>query len=85
MSNAENTSNKTSKADEPASNAAIVVNIGKKQKRKNIRKLRKGRGPLMNKVEDIVDGLRSENLIDEGIRPVVLVVREKKRNRDRWW
>ena len=63
----------------------LVVDIGKKQKRKRIRQLRKGRGRLFDRINDVVDDLREEGAIDENATPVVIVVREKaRRNSFKW-
>ncbi len=65
-------------ATSAASDAKIlVVDIGKKQKKKRIKKLRKGRGPLFDRVRDVVEGLREEGTIDAKSTPIVIVVREK--------
>lgn len=58
-------------------NSMIVVNIGKKYKKKHIRRLRKGRGRLMEKVEQMVGDLRDSGGISDDVQPVVIVVRQK--------
>lgn len=65
--------------------APILVDLGKK-KRKKVKKMRKGRGPLMGVIEDTVTELRSQNQIDENAKPIVIVVREKKKRQKfmRW-
>jgi hypothetical protein len=63
----------------------VVVDIGKKYRRKHIRRLRKGRGKLMDRVENLVAGLRDEKAIDANAQPVVIIVREKsKKSRFPW-
>lgn len=55
----------------------LVVDIGKKQKRKDIKGLRKGSGKLTEKVKELIDELREQNTISAAAQPVVIVVREK--------
>lgn len=57
----------------------IVVNVGKKYKRKHIRRLRKGRGKIMDRVEELVAGLREEQALAPGAQPLIIVVRQKKK------
>lgn len=61
-------------------NSMIVVDLGKKYKKKHIRRLRKGRGRLMDKVEQLVEDLRESGGMDEQSKPVVIVVRQKRKN-----
>ena len=63
----------------------VVVDVGKKYRRKHIRRLRKGRGKLMGRIEDLIAGLREEKAIDENAQPVVIVVREKSKKYSRLW
>ena len=60
--------------------AIMVVELRKKFKKKDVKRLRKGRGKLMRRVEDLVEDLQAEDAL-EG--PVVIVVREKRKKR-RW-
>lgn len=60
--------------------APIVIDLGKK-KRKLVRQLRKGRGKLIERVNGVVDELRSAGSLAAESRPVIVVVREKKRRR----
>ena len=75
---------KTSKSESESldNESVIVVDVRKKYRRKHVRRLRKGRGKLMDKVEELVDNLREENALGDNVRPVVIVVREKKKNRN---
>lgn len=57
----------------------LVIDIGKKQKRKRIRQLRKGRGRLFERISDVVDDLRAEGAVDAKATPIVIVVRERSR------
>lgn len=55
----------------------VVLDIGKKQRKKRIRQLRKGRGKLFDRVRDLLEGMKEEGTIDKGAQPIVIVVREK--------
>jgi len=57
--------------------ALVVIDLGK-HKRKQVKKLRKGEGKLMDKVQDALDELRSSGTIAADAQPVVVIVREKK-------
>lgn len=66
---------------EPVSmKAPILIDLGKK-KRKAVKKLRKGRGRLMDDIGEVVAGLKSEGTIADTAQVVVVVVREKRRSR----
>jgi len=62
----------------------IVVNLGKKKK-KQIKKLKKGRGPLIFKVYENVEVAKSrigkEELKDKVLVPLVMLYKEKKKKR----
>ena len=60
----------------------IIVNLGKK-KRKAIRRLRRGRGRLMDDVLECVEDLRDEQRIEGDVQPVVFIVRQKRRGKGR--
>ena len=55
----------------------VILDIGKKQRKKRIRRLRKGRGKLFNRVRDLVEEMKEDGTIDSGAQPVVIVVRQK--------
>ena len=59
-------------------NAPIFVDLGKK-KNKAIKKWRKGRGPLMDVIEETVEELKSSGTQCDNVQPVIFVVREKKK------
>jgi hypothetical protein len=63
---------------------AIVVDIAKKRKPKQIKQLRRGEGKLMAEVEALIARLVADKTIEEGAQPVVLVVRERPKRKD-WW
>lgn len=50
-----------------------IVDMGKKS-RKAVRDLRRGKGRLMDDVEDTIEELRDAGAIPEGSHPVVLIV-----------
>jgi hypothetical protein len=58
----------------------IIIDLGKKA-RKKVKRLRKGRGSLMGKVEETIEALKAQGQIDPKSQPVVVVVRERRRNR----
>jgi K+-transporting ATPase c subunit len=55
----------------------IVIDIEKRQKAKQIRRLRKGTGKLTEKIKELVDELREQRTISAEAQPVVIVVRQK--------
>ena len=60
----------------------IILDIGKK-KRKQVRRLRKGRGRLAARIEAAIEDLTADGRIAEGAQTVVMIV-EKKRRKNRW-
>jgi uncharacterized protein (UPF0335 family) len=59
----------------------LVVDIGKRQSTKRIRQLRKGRGRLLDKINDTVQELQSKGAIKKDAQPVVIVVRKKDKKK----
>jgi Family of unknown function (DUF6200) len=57
----------------------VMVELDKRQSRKQIRRLRKGQGKLVGRIEDMVDELTRAGTVKAGAQPVVIVVREKTR------
>jgi len=55
----------------------IVVDLGKKTK-KAVKSLRKGRGRLMDEVNDVLNELRTAGAITGAVQPVVIVVSERE-------
>ncbi|MGE0708955.1 MAG: hypothetical protein AB7N76_23650 [Planctomycetota bacterium] len=55
---------------------AIVLDFGKKS-RKAVKRLRKGKGKLVDKVEAAVQNLRAAGSIAPDAQTVIVVVREK--------
>ena len=56
----------------------VVVDFGK-HKRKRVKQLTKGKGPLMDEVNDVVAEMKANGTIDAGAQPVVVVVRSKNK------
>lgn len=56
----------------------VVVDFGK-QKRKQIKELRAGEGPLLAKVEETIAELRGQGVLSESSQTLVVVVKEKPR------
>jgi hypothetical protein len=61
----------------------VILDLGKKR-RKQIKRLRKGNGRLMDQVNDTVAQLQEDETIDPASQVVVVVVKEKQRKRG-WW
>jgi hypothetical protein len=72
---------------EPEITAPIIVSLGKK-KRKAIKRLKRGKGPAMDEVMDVVDqvqanlGAQAEGKI---LVPVVVIYRQKQRRLRGWF
>lgn len=63
-----------------AAAAPIVVDIGKKRK-KQIKRLSEGRGPLMDEVNELLAELQANGSIAANVQPVVIVVKRKRKAR----
>jgi hypothetical protein len=69
----------TTKSDDRS--MPIVIDLGKKS-RKRVRKLRKGKpGALMDKVTDVMAQMKEAGAITAAAQPVVIIVRERRRNK----
>ncbi len=55
----------------------IVVDLNKRQTKKRIKKLRKGRGKLLGQIGEVISELQETGTIGADAQPVVIVVREK--------
>lgn len=60
----------------PSKDRTVVIDLGKK-KRKQVNKLRKGEGALMDKLGDVLAELREQGQIRENADTVVVVVEKK--------
>ena len=65
-----------------ATDSPIIIDMGKKKK-KDIKRLRKGKGKLMSDVDNCIQELRDAGEITSSVRPVVVVVTQKQ-TRQRW-
>jgi len=64
-------------ATEPGkSGDTIIVDLGSK-KQKQIKDLKKGKGKLMEKVNQAIEELKANNQISGNAQPVVIIVKEK--------
>jgi Family of unknown function (DUF6200) len=72
----------TSDAPKTQTPVPIVVDLGK-HRRKSIRQLRRGEGPLMDDVRGAVEELKSAGTIAGTAQPVVIIVRQRRRKRAR--
>lgn len=55
----------------------VVVDFGK-HKRKQVKQLREGGGPLVAKVEETIAELRGQGVLSESSQTLVVVVKEKR-------
>jgi hypothetical protein len=55
----------------------VILKLGR-QSRKRVRQLRNGRGPLMTRVLDSIDQLKTAGAIPAGGPPVIVLVRERE-------
>lgn len=55
----------------------LVVDLQKPQSKKRIKGLRKGRGKLMHKIQDMLGDMREGGLIESDAQPVVIIVQQK--------
>jgi hypothetical protein len=66
-------------ADKSDKAQLVVVDFGKRQTRKQIKRLRRGEGKLLTRVEGIVNDLVAAGNVKSTAQPVVIIVREKER------
>lgn len=64
-----------------ATGDSVILDLGK-QKKKKIKQLRKGRGPLFAKVADAQAQLKAGNMTGEEAGSVIVVV--KKKTKKKW-
>ena len=57
----------------------LILDMGS-QSKKQIKRLRKGKGRLMENLQDTLDALRSEGQLSSE-NPVVIVVKEKRKSK----
>ena len=56
-------------SDQKSSDGALVVDLGKRQSRKRINQLRKGKGKLLDKIQQTISELRERKQIDQNAPP----------------
>lgn len=61
-----------------AESSVLIVDMGKK-KRKQIKRLRRGGGKLMEQIGETMEQLQKEGEINAGSPVVVVIVREKRK------
>ncbi len=59
-----------------AAGVVCVVDLGE-QSRRRVKRLRRGKGRLMDKVERVIEDLEEEGVLKAGAQTVVVVVREE--------
>ena len=64
---------KTSEWSDP-----LVIDFGK-SRRKDVKALREGRGPLVAEIASCLDELQASGQLPKGAQPVVIVVRERRK------
>ena len=62
----------------------VLIRLGKK-KRKDIRKLARGKGRLFARVMEVQARVQAQRGAEGGDAPVLVVVKQKKRRKDRRW
>ena len=55
----------------------LVVDLGKRQSPKQVKRLRTGRGKLVGRIDQIVADLVEAGTVKAGAQPIVIVVRER--------
>lgn len=78
------TKTEMAKAPDAGATGPVVVDLGKKRRRQ-IRKLRRGQGKLMDEINHLVEELRTSGSIGATTQPLVVVVRQKRRTRSLGW
>jgi len=56
----------------------VIVDLGK-HRRKQIKRLRRGEGKLMDDVNDTLEEMRTAGTLSPASQPVVIIVRERRR------
>jgi hypothetical protein len=62
--------------EQDAENVPIVIDLGKKS-RKRVKALRRGEGPLLKEVIDAIEELKAAGTVSASAQPVIVVVRQK--------
>lgn len=72
----ETTKPAASAANAPASEGMVIIDLGE-HSRKRVKRLRRGYGRLMEKVEDTVADLEEQGVIEPSAQKVIVVVRQE--------
>ena len=64
-------------SDRAGSSQLLVVDLGKRQSPKRLKQLRKGRGKLVGRIDQIVADLVEAGTVKAGAQPIVIVIRER--------
>jgi hypothetical protein len=64
-------------SEEGSRGGPVVIDLGRKS-RKQIRRLRRGEGKLLNAITEVVDGLKTAGTISSSAQTVIVVVRERR-------
>ena len=59
--------------------APIVIDLGSRS-RKQVKKLRRGQGKLMDRLAMVVEELKHSGTVAAGAQPIVIVVKEKRKD-----
>ena len=62
----------------PTASGPVIIDLGKR-KRSLVRKLRRGRGKLVDRVNEVLAELTSNGSVSTGSQPVIVVVERKKK------
>jgi hypothetical protein len=64
-------------ADKSSRSQFLVVDFGKRRSPKQVKRLRKGHGKLIGRIDQIVAELVAAGTVKAGAQPIVIVVRER--------
>lgn len=67
----------TASASLVTATSPVIIDLGKR-KRKQVKKLRRGEGKLLDDVNGAVAELRTAGTLNSDAQPVIIVVREKR-------
>ena len=76
-------SGKGAASGETATSTPVFVDLGKK-KNKLVKQLKKGKGKLVDTIEDTIKELREEGKIKNEVQPVVVLIRRQRRGKGRF-
>ena len=60
--------------------APVFIDLGKKKK-KAVKQLRNGKGKLVQEIQSTLADLKNAGTISQTAQPVIVVIREKRRNK----